>query len=291
MDTVVLTRKFNTAARTLFVYEYLLTLDLEVEYFWRSRMTRATALYFANRYTNVALAITNVIELVTKTESDQVLEITLVAEIVLAQLLLLAFSVLRVHAVTDRNRFYTLAVFLTALVSPVILTYIDIRSYGYATPPPLHACAVHSTLSLVDYDRLIIVARLGVVLCDLCHHLRPSSGWCPVGAPQASVAYGAGDGVTPKKQVLFMLNFAQIIVSALHLRNPMTIGAFLSPITSIFITRMLTSLRQADRSLDDDFLSLFVRADIQNVETFTLHELSTLHFTPLSRSSVEDVGA
>lgn len=51
---------------------------------------------------------------------------------------------------------------------------------------------------------------------------------------------------------------------------------------------MLTSLRQADRSLDDDFLSLFVRADMQNVETFTLHELTTLQFTPMSRSTAED---
>ncbi|TFK88270.1 hypothetical protein K466DRAFT_547390, partial [Polyporus arcularius HHB13444] len=155
MDSVVFTRKFNLAARSkciighhsaritllkgcfsaLFLYEYLLTFDLEVEYFWRSRLTRATALYFANRYTNVALAITNVIELVVKTESDQV-----------------TFSVLRVHAVTDRNCCYTLVVLLAAMVSPAILAYIVIRSYGHTTPAPLHACTMSFTLSLAEYD-------------------------------------------------------------------------------------------------------------------------------------------
>lgn len=44
----------------LFLYDYLLTLDLEVEYFWRTRTTRATILFFANRYTNILVSVLNI---------------------------------------------------------------------------------------------------------------------------------------------------------------------------------------------------------------------------------------
>ncbi|RPD59340.1 hypothetical protein L226DRAFT_540397 [Lentinus tigrinus ALCF2SS1-7] len=293
MDLVILTRKFNLAARTLFLYEYLLTLDLEVEYFWRSRLTRATALYFANRYCNVFLSITNVIELVFRTESDlacEILEMTLAAEVVTAQLLLLAFSILRVHAVTDRNWWYTMGVLVVAMVSPAILTYISANSYGQAVPPPVHACAMAFKLSFPEYDRLIIVARLGIIFCDLfvilfimrvvgIPWMRPR-----IQSREAPVTVS----LLRNSIVLLLLNTAQITVSALHIKVqiPRLTFHFFTRMTSIFITRMLTSLREADRSLDDDFLSLFVHADIQNVETFALREFSTLRFGSTTRSTV-----
>ncbi|RPD70652.1 hypothetical protein L226DRAFT_222805 [Lentinus tigrinus ALCF2SS1-7] len=84
--------------------------------------------------------------------------------------------------------------------------------------------------------------------------------------------------------LMCLINAAEIIPSAVQIQAPWAVALFfLSPsvqlpsishvnnvltdsktrrLTSISITRMFIHLRQANRLLDDDFLSLFVRADM-----------------------------
>ncbi|RPD70653.1 hypothetical protein L226DRAFT_222885 [Lentinus tigrinus ALCF2SS1-7] len=60
---LALQRRFEVAAGVMFIYEYILTLDLEVEYFWESRLTAATVLFFGNRYTNILISVCSILGL------------------------------------------------------------------------------------------------------------------------------------------------------------------------------------------------------------------------------------
>ena len=54
------------------MYEYLLTFGAEVEYFWHGRFTKATLLFFANRYTHLTAVFVDITSALIETKSNLV---------------------------------------------------------------------------------------------------------------------------------------------------------------------------------------------------------------------------
>ena len=54
------------------MYEYLLTFGAEVEYFWYGRFTKATLLFFANRYTHLTAVFVDITSALIETKSNLV---------------------------------------------------------------------------------------------------------------------------------------------------------------------------------------------------------------------------
>ncbi|KAI0777519.1 hypothetical protein BD413DRAFT_181425 [Trametes elegans] len=53
---------FSISARALFLWDYFVTLDREVEYIWKKRLSAASILFILNRYVNLGVSILEVIE-------------------------------------------------------------------------------------------------------------------------------------------------------------------------------------------------------------------------------------
>ncbi|KAL1938795.1 hypothetical protein VTO73DRAFT_11175 [Trametes versicolor] len=53
---------FTVAARALFLWDYLVTLDMEVNYVWGQKLSAASGLFILNRYTNLLITILELIE-------------------------------------------------------------------------------------------------------------------------------------------------------------------------------------------------------------------------------------
>ncbi|PIL27782.1 hypothetical protein GSI_10935 [Ganoderma sinense ZZ0214-1] len=51
------------ASGVFYIYDILLTLDVEVEFFWKDPLTGAAALFFANQYLALASLVLNLFEL------------------------------------------------------------------------------------------------------------------------------------------------------------------------------------------------------------------------------------
>ncbi|OBZ67360.1 hypothetical protein A0H81_12679 [Grifola frondosa] len=47
----------STAARTLTIFDYLLTFDVEVQCIWNAPFSGVTLLFFVNRYINVVVTV------------------------------------------------------------------------------------------------------------------------------------------------------------------------------------------------------------------------------------------
>ncbi|KAI0760047.1 hypothetical protein C8Q74DRAFT_1293489 [Fomes fomentarius] len=301
MDSLVLTRRCAMGARALFLYDYLLTLDLEVEYFWRTRTTGATILFFANRYTNIFVSVLNIGIQLVETKSNtfssepsvnscQVLEMMFAAHLVLAQLLLALFSTLRVYALTNRSFWPPAIVFAVASLSPAILIYTYIHSAGFPAPSPEKGCGLHTLLSPVKYDMLIIIARISVVLCDLLVIIAVLRF---VGMPCTRTTVGAHNvpitiSLMNNSELMLLLNSAQIIASAFHVTPSPPLINPPHRLTSIFISRMLISLRAANRTLDDDFLSLFVRDVLSELRFASAPGSASASAASLELSPLED---
>ncbi|KAJ3995595.1 hypothetical protein F5050DRAFT_273686 [Lentinula boryana] len=61
----------NIAASALAVYEWMITLDQEIEYFWTGRWSLERILFFCNRYISPFLVMFGLIEFVIPNPSDE----------------------------------------------------------------------------------------------------------------------------------------------------------------------------------------------------------------------------
>ncbi|OBZ67304.1 hypothetical protein A0H81_12534 [Grifola frondosa] len=276
----------NTSSRALFVFDYILTFGDEVQHMWRRRFSPATVLFLLNRYTNLAgtlfeflveipirtnLFLPLILENIPRITSCNAVVRTLQCELVLAQIYFAAFSCLRVFAVMNRRWLPAAVVCGAAMVSPVINTYIYARETPIFAPSPSLGCAGHLDITLKQYNKtrcfaavVTIIARVFTIVCDAlvvfftifktvdvrrdASYLNIRVGLVALTLLRDSVVYFV---------FLLLVNLAQIILSSLN--GPMVVYFFVSPLTSMLISRMMLNLREVN--LDDDgadFPSVFV---------------------------------
>lgn len=113
------------AATTLYCYDYLLTFDREVKYFWRGGMSLATALFFAYRYAGLLNTIPELLGLIPgpwlSQQSCRIILRVIMCFDIIVLVSTTIFAALRVYAIYGRNRLAFGVVLASGLINPCIL--------------------------------------------------------------------------------------------------------------------------------------------------------------------------
>ncbi|KAH9926789.1 uncharacterized protein B0H18DRAFT_1005588 [Fomitopsis serialis] len=162
------------SATALYVYDYLLTLDREVRYFWGAQPSFYTILFYFYRYPALANTVLEVLSRIdapwqtVKLRDMQRFQMGL--DIVILVSAASMFAALRVFAIYNRNRWLCATVLLIGLVNPGILIVLpftrSIPSLG--TVDGFRACTLALAGSQRSYEKCVwtIFARVAALISD-----------------------------------------------------------------------------------------------------------------------------
>ncbi|KAI0729823.1 hypothetical protein C8Q72DRAFT_289735 [Fomitopsis betulina] len=186
---VFLSNDMTWAATTVWCFDYLLTLDREIQYFWYSSWSLNKFLFLGYRYPPLLYILINIFaippwpswqgyhrcglqdnqRLVLEITPDCSCAIVLYMQMALSIASMISatlFAALRVFALFGRNRALLALVFLTGFLNPAILIYIFSRSIP-APVSSFQGCSLSITGgSTTSYEKWTIVARAASVLSD-----------------------------------------------------------------------------------------------------------------------------
>ncbi|KAL7278369.1 hypothetical protein ACG7TL_008349 [Trametes sanguinea] len=253
-DTVY--QYFEISALTLLGYHYLLTISEEVEQISRQKFTGATAIYLANRYLPLAVAIyqwSPVSNSLRACLSEERSFVTLEA---LQYLVWGAFSALRTYAM-QRTLAWAIVIFILSL-SPMVGLLADLHWVSAYTFPTLGCSLVDNSPTWLQLGGPLL-SRIPLVFADVAvivitwktqykdHKL--GAIVARKGRPSlATVLYHNG---IKYFVVLTVLNVPQLLMACFMAipTSPEYIAAgiiqFIEPLTAILVASFLTDLRKA----------------------------------------------
>jgi len=132
----------NLAGSTLILYDYILTFDSEVQYFWGTRFSWTSLVYFLNRYLlMVSIIISTGAQLSSNTNPtfDEIAQKQFPEFMGLVQFMITDLvQGFRIYAVYSRSRgiFWFLAAFLPANWITTIVIWIDVSNKAFSQPSP-----------------------------------------------------------------------------------------------------------------------------------------------------------
>ncbi|KAI1783015.1 hypothetical protein LXA43DRAFT_1103125 [Ganoderma leucocontextum] len=254
----------SNAAAALFLYEYLVTIDYEVEIFWKRRFTGASALFFLNRYLRLLFYISELVfwaALSTPTRGTGSSGLFSCATLtrftfvfgLFAYVVWAAFSALRMLAVSSKNWFLSILVFGLSLVPfAVDLANMSLRGEKtYASLRPLVTCPTYADVELP----VTIAGRTCLMAADC---LLIFVTWFALSrrtlfsaSPNTFAFVLLCDG-TIYFVILLILNTLHLAFSVASLvtpalQNTSNLIIFVEPITAILVQRFLIHLQLANR--------------------------------------------
>ncbi|PIL30359.1 hypothetical protein GSI_07544 [Ganoderma sinense ZZ0214-1] len=252
----------SNAATTLYMYEYLLTIDYEVELFWRRKFTGASALFFLNRYLRLWFYIAQLIfwaSLSSPVRRSTCLPVVVV--LIRATIPSRAFSGLRMFAISSKNWSLSIIVFALSIV-PFATDLVNMR-YGITgeTLPDYGCSAFELTPAFIERRRAFAQALQLTI-----------AGWtCLMGAdlllivvtwfalprrtlrssPNSFAHVLLYDG-TIYFVILLILNTLHLVFTTASLVTPALQNAsdmivFIEPVTAILVQCFLIHLQLANR--------------------------------------------
>ncbi|KAI0825954.1 hypothetical protein BC629DRAFT_1586818 [Irpex lacteus] len=273
------------ASRVLFLWDYLITVEDEVEYFWERKITTASVLFLLNRYVNLAITVLQFFA-VSSFQTAQCASCGAFVRVIQTLLALACtisgvFAAIRVYAIWQRSCLIALPVLMLAMVPPVLTIYIDAHQTPALAPAPSSGCAIIVGLTLTQYticmpiknellyslaylnSRCYYYAKLHYSLRCACLCLdcrtdlaarerQPSkdwpgeidhTGWLSIFRVRFK-ALLSGTIAHLRRRCLTLLNTAQLVLTftSEDINYP---SYFVSPLTSILISRLLLNLRKA----------------------------------------------
>ncbi|GJE86752.1 hypothetical protein PsYK624_028330 [Phanerochaete sordida] len=274
---------FSMSSRVLFLWEFCVTFDDEVEYVWRGRWTPATILYMINRYVNVVITLLELLDqapfqteqcFVLKRDSCGPFVRVLQSLLVVALFIVAAFATIRVYAIWNYNWKPALLILLLSLISPIISIIMDVDQLPAIAPPP--SVGAWAFLTIPHSRRLTIINRASTVAYDGVVLLLTVAR--AMSLRQDSIRLRVRDGIMAlilRDGALYFLallciNLTQIIMSA-ELAGNNNIAYYVSPMTSVLISRFLIDLRKAAAKEDQrlrEATSVFLTTEIQGPSMF-----------------------
>ncbi|KAI0725499.1 hypothetical protein C8Q72DRAFT_888610 [Fomitopsis betulina] len=182
------------SATALYVYDYLLTLDREIKYFWKAKQSFGTILFYFYRYpalVNVLFEVLSRMRAPWQTAGRSVvLGSWTRSQMALDGIILVStaiFASVRVYALFHRKWWAFTVVLVTALINPVILFYLFTRSVpSIGTVEGFSSCTLALAGSTDSYETYVlaslryryaltptastgmIAARVAALLADSC---------------------------------------------------------------------------------------------------------------------------
>ncbi|KAH9913073.1 uncharacterized protein BXZ73DRAFT_82009 [Epithele typhae] len=151
---------------TLISYEYIITLDAELDLFWRQRITGASAIFLINRYWVLIYNLTLLQDYRPFSQSSCAVWVngTRVVEI-LSYVPWASFSALRAFALSGRSWLVGGVVLLLSM-APVGVNFVDFR-YSTVTIDPIWGCGQDVAESYSLSTALTAISRSSLILSDL----------------------------------------------------------------------------------------------------------------------------
>lgn len=248
----VRTNYMSVSSRVVFLWDYCVTFDEEVRFFWGGKLSPATILFMINRYVNLLITILELLEqapLQTPQSCGPFIRV-LQSLLIFALFIVAVFASLRVYAVWGRDWRPALPIFLLALVSPILSIIIDVGQTPAIAPPPSVGCAVYMKIPTAVFSKLIVANRATTSIYDalvlFLTVLRTVN--LMKRAKQMNVRTGIVSLLLRDGAVYFfallVINLAQIIITAEY-EGSNLLSYYVSPLTSVLISRFLLHLRQA----------------------------------------------
>ncbi|TFK90096.1 hypothetical protein K466DRAFT_574426 [Polyporus arcularius HHB13444] len=218
---------YSVAARALFLWDYFVTFDREVEYVWGQKLSAASLLFILNRYVNLLITILELIEqapfqtpAIRLSSCPPVVRV-LQSLLIFATFIVAVFVTLRVYATWSRDWRPALPILALALLTPAANMYIDIIGTPIPAPRPSVGCAIRTNIdpgraTTTAYDFLIL-------LFTLMKTAKVRKAALSLDVHPSLMVLLLRDGA-----LLLVMNLAQIVVAAEVLGNNF-IAFFISP--------------------------------------------------------------
>ncbi|KAI0922480.1 hypothetical protein AcV7_006006 [Taiwanofungus camphoratus] len=241
-----------TAATVLFIYDYIITFDQELEVVWRRKTTWSSVLYLLNRYCVIPYLVTQV-PFMQDTHCKSTYIVAQVGNGIECVLYFLwaAFSALRVYAINDRGRRLPILIVLLGSVPSITNIYNASQQVAITLPQPI-PCAVISKLPLAKSNKFAAATRACVIASDALVLLIT---WRTTYAIKkaaddkdikvSTITLLLRDG-TIYFGVLFGLNVLDILLWSLDVFDGMPV--FITVFSPILICRFYLNLRQVHLS-------------------------------------------
>jgi len=251
---------FSISPIAFVLYDWLMCLDLEVEHIWKSRLSITTLLYVVNRYISVPSAVFSFTDgvgysRISCVTLDNIGSIFFVMSLFAASI----FSAFRVWAIWGRNWIPFLVIFTVGLITPGINIYAatTIRLDGISPMQlPYGGCLWSSTDSAAVRQRIGIAARVGAIACDLLVLLatlrktvRLKRIVDEAGVKASYTTMLIRDG-TLYFVFLLAFNIACCVTENLPGPDRSPLVAYVGPVTSVLISRLLLNLRSINISAE-----------------------------------------
>ncbi|KZT07035.1 uncharacterized protein LAESUDRAFT_725373 [Laetiporus sulphureus 93-53] len=227
------------SAASLVLYDYALTIGDEYCYMWSTRISFASGLYYALRYSAVMIACASIISTITYASwPGWLVSLHLTFSI-------LAFVALRMYAIYDRNKLVYAFVLSLSLVNPILTMYSFVVIIPQVQPLPdnQNTCLYNTRISeRVIGGRAASICADVVVLLLTWWRMRPHSG------ADKRRLHGL---MLMDSTILTIVNAVSIAVShvdTISFTEPFTIWAAM--MTSILLSRLTLNLRGGYASED-----------------------------------------
>ncbi|EPT04769.1 hypothetical protein FOMPIDRAFT_1021627 [Fomitopsis schrenkii] len=243
----------GAAATALLVFDYVLTLEEEVEYIWSSGNSLYVLLFFANRFAMLGMAVGSVLGMVPwySIVSCTVVNWALAGFQIFTLLLWAVISTLRVYAVSNRDWGFTLLTLCLGLTPVATNLYVNIKAvflpfahfgtYTFCTSNIEYTLTLATSLEITTRSCLIASDALVVLIAWYQLHASITTVRLSVRSTLATVLLRDG---TLYFAVLLLLNIAQVItdIDIGLIYNPLPY--FTNPITAIIMSRFLLAVRR-----------------------------------------------
>ncbi|TFK80697.1 hypothetical protein K466DRAFT_648600 [Polyporus arcularius HHB13444] len=261
----------RVACAALLSYDYLLTLDKEVELFWNWRSTGATALFMVNRYLVMILRLANLVGFMPMPDQRCAIAAKIALGFTLLQYIPWAmFAALRAFALS-RYRSLSMSIFLLSITTPAVnISLYPLGFTGYYDH--IFGCTVIDPLSLALSRKFVIICRTCFLVADLLLILIT---WSTISRPRIVDSVSRGytgytSGFTLADVLLqngTMYFFVLLILHSLHLILSLCsvhvalqslsygyVTVFTESFTALLVSRFLLDLQEAHRNAcDADF--------------------------------------
>ncbi|RDX48216.1 hypothetical protein OH76DRAFT_1312760, partial [Lentinus brumalis] len=246
----------------ILAYDYLLTFPREVRFVWSRKFSPATTLFLLNRYIIILLYFVDLITLFPiipsvggKSPCQGVGKFIVVLEI-FPYIIWAAFSGLRTYALSQRNAFIGLFVFILSLVPAGINAYF-LSTFTFVNLDPPSNCTAFSDITADLSKQLTIASRTSIIAADV--FVIAVTWWNTYGIRKLSrhARLGTSFGTLLLRDgtiyfiVLLAMNVVHMTLNTVKPNNLVQQASYVTilenPITSVLISRFILNLREVDQ--------------------------------------------
>ncbi|KAH9851988.1 hypothetical protein C2E23DRAFT_828545 [Lenzites betulinus] len=253
-DSLVLLVILLTKHPAFLLYDYLISLDREIELFWTRSLTGASAIYFFTRYTTlICYDVLGAITFAHLSDTSCALLTKAQAAFSMIQYIPWAvFAALRVLALSGMNWPLAILVFLLG-IAPVATNFAQ---YGFnltGVNDPITGCQAQLSITRVQVEMTCLILADTIAVVVTVVQTRKAVGVSSSGRSLGHVLlYDVGAVITTDaiSSALLCFSILDLALSVIALITPHHSGTYVTaltdPLTAILVSRFLLDLQAAN---------------------------------------------